>query len=102
MSTSSPTTSSPVGSSPNSNFVSASRTPRSAAWPAAKRYSSIDTLRTRSMRSRSPTSSAARSKSIASSWPTSAFVDGVKIGDGSCSDSCRPAGSSMPETLPVD
>ena len=34
------------------------------------------------MRSRSPTSSAARSKSIASSWPSSALVDGVKIGVG--------------------
>ena len=46
-------------------------------------------------------SSAAWSKSIASSWPTSAFVEGVKIGVGRRSDSCRPGGSSMPETLPV-
>ena len=38
---------------------------------------------------RSPTSSTAPSKSIASSWPTSAFVDGVKIGSGSWSDSSR-------------
>ena len=36
------------------------------------------------------------SKSIASSWPSSAFVDGVKIGAGSCSDSCSPGGSAMP------
>jgi hypothetical protein len=38
-------------------------------------------------------SSAACSKSIASSWPTSAFVEGVKIGVGRRSDSCRPGGS---------
>ena len=54
------------------------------------------TSRTRSISARSPTSSAARSKSIASSWPSSAFVLGVKIGSGSCSDSRRPAGSAIP------
>jgi hypothetical protein len=50
------------------------------------------------MSARSPTSSAAASKSIASSWPTSAFVDGVKIGVGSRSDSRSPGGSAMPDT----
>ena len=54
MSTSSPTTSSPSSSRPNSNFVSARITPRSRACSAAKRYSSIETSRTRAMRSRSP------------------------------------------------
>ena len=38
---------------------------------------------------------------MASSWPSSALVDGVKIGIGSFSDSRSPGGSSMPETLPV-
>ena len=42
-----------------------------------------------------------RARSIASSWPSSAFVEGVKIGSGSRSDSRSPAGSSMPETAPV-
>ena len=41
------------------------------------------------------------SMSMFSSWPTWAFVDGVKIGDASCSDSRRPAGNSMPQTAPV-
>ncbi len=81
--------------------MSARITPLSRACSAAKEYSSIDTSRTRSISARSPTSSAARSKSIASSWPTSAFVLGVKIGSGSRSDSRSPAGSSIPETAPV-
>ena len=46
--------------------------------------------------------SAARSKSMFSSWsPSSAFVAGVKIGSGSFADSVRPSGSSMPQTEPV-
>ena len=36
---------------------------------------------------------------MASSWPSSALVDGVKIGVGSCSDSRSPGGSSMPADL---
>lgn len=32
--------------------------------------------------------------------PSSAFVLGVKIGSGSFSDSLRPAGSLMPQTVP--
>ena len=41
------------------------------------------------------------SNEIFSSWPVVAFVDGVKIGCGSLSDSRRPAGSGMPQMPPV-
>ena len=34
-------------------------------------------------------------------WPLVAFVAGVKIGSGKRSDSRRPAGSAMPQMLPV-
>ena len=53
------------------------------------------------MTARSPTIDAAWSKSIVSSWPTSAFVEGVKIGSGSCSESRSPSGSVIPATAPV-
>ena len=43
----------------------------------------------------SPTSATAAARSMFSSWPVCAFVAGVKIGSGSCSDSVRPAGSSV-------
>ena len=47
--------------------------------------------------------SAARSKSMFSSCsPTSALVAGVKIGSASLSDSCRPSGSSIPQTVCSD
>src|SRR5207244_2657775 len=100
-SASSPSTSSPRSSSPNSNFVSAKITPRSRACSAAKEYSSIELSRACSISAPSPTSSRARSKSIASSWPSSAFVLGVKIGCGRRSDSRRPSGSAIPDTLPL-
>ena len=45
--------------------------------------------------------SAKRSKLMFSSWsPISAFVDGVKMGSGSFEEFTRPAGSSMPHTVP--
>ncbi len=51
----------------------------------------IESRRSSSSSARSPTISAARSKSTFSSWsPISAFVAGVKIGSGSCSDSREP------------
>src|SRR5579872_1512487 len=36
-----------------------------------------------------------------SSCPVVAFVDGVKIGSGNASDSLRPAGRVIPDTLPL-
>jgi hypothetical protein len=36
-----------------------------------------------------------------SSWPVAAFVEGVKIGSGSCSDSRSPWGSARPEVEPL-
>ena len=48
-----------------------------------------------------PTISPASSSLMLSSWPLSALVAGVKIGSGSRSDSRRPAGSAMPQTVPV-
>ena len=36
-----------------------------------------------------------------SSCPVVALVEGVKMGSGKASDSFRPAGRVMPETLPV-
>src|SRR5207247_9684548 len=47
-----------------------------------------------------PTSAAARSKEMFSSWPEAAFVAGVKIGSGRRSDSCKPEGSGMPQIFP--
>src|SRR5262249_29832410 len=85
--TSSPSVSVPSSSRPSSNFVSARMMPLARACSAACLYSAIDTSRTRSVSSRSPTSLTAPSKSIASSWPTSALVDGVNSGSGSWSDS---------------
>ncbi|MNU06256.1 hypothetical protein D3C72_2513910 [compost metagenome] len=42
------------------------------------------------------------SKEMFSSWsPTAALVEGVKIGCGSLEASFRPAGSWMPQTVPV-
>ena len=35
------------------------------------------------------------------SWPSAAFVVGVKIGSGRRSDSTNPAGRPMPQTAPV-
>ena len=85
---------------PNSNFVSAMTTPRSAAWSRAVVY----TLRARSRNweaSSSPMISTRRSKLMFSSWsPISAFVDGVKMGSGSFDEFTRPSGSSMPHTVP--
>jgi hypothetical protein len=76
-------------------------TPRDAACSAANEYSAIDRSRSCAMRGGSPTNSAAWSKSIVSSWPTSAFVEGVKIGSGSRSESRWPSGSVIPATAPV-
>ena len=41
------------------------------------------------------------SNEIFSSWPVVAFVEGVKIGSGSLSESRSPAGSGMPQMPPV-
>ena len=49
-----------------------------------------------------PMISAARSKSMFSSWsPISALVAGVKIGAGSFEAFFRPGGSGTPQTLPL-
>ena len=49
-----------------------------------------------------PMRSTVLSKEMFSSWsPMAALVDGVKIGSGSWLASTRPAGRSMPHTLPV-
>jgi len=48
----------------------------------------------------SPTIAEASEKEMFSSWPDSALVEGVKIGWGSFSDSRRPSGRRMPQTLP--
>jgi len=62
---------------------------------------SSDRRRSSSIRLRSPTISAARSKSMFSSWsPSSALVAGVKIGSGRRSDSRDPGGSAIPHTEP--
>ncbi len=75
--------------------------PRSRACSAPRSYSAIETSRRRSISARSPTISAARSKSTFSSWsPSAAFVAGVKIGSGSRWDSSSPLGSAIPQTLP--
>ena len=57
--------------------------------------------RSTSSKRSAPTSSAASSRVMFSSWPVCAFVAGVKIGSGSCSDSTSPAGSACPQTAPV-
>ena len=43
--------------------------------------------------------SVARSKEMFSSCPSSALVDGVKIGSGNSADSVRPAGKGIPHTV---
>ena len=85
---------------PNSNFVSASSRPCSAARAAPRRYSSRDASRTSSASAR-PSTDTHVSKSMFSSFsPRRAFVDGVKIGSGSLADSARPGGSVSPHTAP--
>jgi hypothetical protein len=74
--------------------------PRASACAAAKEYSSSAIRSTSSKRSR-PASSAACSRVMFSSWPVCAFVDGVKIGSGSRSDSRSPSGSLWPQTSPL-
>ena len=58
-------------------------------------------MRSTSRKRSCPTSSAACSASMFSSWPDCAFVAGVKIGSGSSSDSRIPDGSAWPEVAPV-
>ena len=49
-----------------------------------------------------PIRSTVLSNEMFSSWsPIAALVDGVKMGSGSRLASTRPAGSSMPHTVPV-
>ena len=47
-----------------------------------------------------PTIASAASNVMFSSWPVSAFVDGVNTGSGSGSDSRRPSGSGVPCMVP--
>jgi len=85
---------------PNSNFVSASSSPCSAARAAPRRYSSSDASRTSSASLR-PTMSTNVAKSMFTSGsPGGVLVDGVKIGSGSRADSVSLAGSATPHTEP--
>ena len=67
--------------SPSSNFVSAMMTPRPSASRAAAEYAARQSSRARPASS-APTSAAAASKEMFSSWPVAAFVDGVNTGSG--------------------
>jgi hypothetical protein len=80
-------------------LVSAMMMPRSRAQSAPWRYSSSETVRTLPARA-SPSSPAAALKEMFSSWPCSAFVDGVNTGSGRRSDSSSPVGSRVPCIVP--
>ena len=94
VSTSSPSTSCPAASRPNSNFVSARMMPRSAASSAATRVDAEGQVAQplRGLRARPPRPPPSK-ETFSSCSPSSAFVAGVKIGSGSRSPSTSPAGS---------
>ena len=49
---------------------------------------------------RAPTRSTAAAKSMLTSWPSAALVEGVKMGSASRLASCRPGGMAVPCTVP--
>ena len=100
MKISSPRTSVPSSASPSSNFVSAMMIPFSSSGLRGGRVEldrdplQLGEALVADQRGRLLAVSGA-------SWPSAAFVVGVKIGSGSRSDSRRPSGSAIPQTSPL-
>ena len=93
--------SSPDGTTPNSNFVSASTMPARSQTAAPCAYSASEAARTR-WASSGLISVSTRANGMFSSWtPAGAFQAGVNSGSGSRSLSRRPGGSGIPHTSPV-
>ena len=76
---------------PNSNFVSARISPARSAQLGSRRGRAPASAPRAGGRDRRRPCPPAASRVMFSSWPTSALVDGVKIGSGSCSASRSPS-----------